>query len=175
MGEAIRLILLIILGAAALTVGAMALSWWMEPNRRLHRAMFKALGRPPQAEAWAPQEGRAAGIDFDQGQLAVLWNNGAHGLIYGVQEIDGAEVIVDGAVIARVSRAAPRRDMDIMAPDANQVTLRLMFADARDPEFELTLHDARHPVSPQTPALTSGEALRLARRWLSHVEALIKG
>lgn len=174
MGEALRLIVLILLGAAVLTVGAMALSWWMEPNRRLHRAMLKALGRSPQAEAWAPHEGRAAGIDFDQGQLAVLWHNGAHGLIYGVQEIDGAEVIVDGAVIARVSRAAPRRDMDIMAPEASQVTLRLMFADARDPEFELTLYDAHNPVNPQNPGLSAGEALRLARRWLSHVEALLK-
>lgn len=174
MGEAIRLIVLILLGAGVLTVGAMVLAWWMEPGRRLQRAMLKSLGRPPQAEAWAPHEGRGAGIDFDQGHLAVLWNNGAHGLIYGVQEIDGAEVIVDGAVIARVSRAAPRRDMDILAPDASQVTLRLMFADPRDPEFELTLYDAQLPVIPQRPGLTSGEALRLARRWLSHVEALIK-
>ena len=45
MGEAFRVILLIGLAAAALTTGALALNWWMEPERRLRRAMLKSLGR----------------------------------------------------------------------------------------------------------------------------------
>ena len=49
--------------------------------------------------------------------------------------------------------------------------LRLLFGDARHPEFELALWDATLPVQTSSP----GEALRLGRRWLSHLEALLKG
>ena len=51
-----------------------------------------------------------------------------------------------------------------------QVVLRLMFDDARNPEFELALWNADLPASTGSPS----EALRLGRRWLSHVEALMK-
>ena len=39
MGEALRVILLVCLAAAALTTGALTLNWWMEPERRLRRAI----------------------------------------------------------------------------------------------------------------------------------------
>ena len=93
------------------------------------------------------------------------------GLVYGFVEIDGAEIIVDGHVVARVRRGETRKSLDILAPEAEQVVLRLMFADARHPEFELALWDAALPVQTSSP----GEALRLGRRWLSHLEALLKG
>ena len=57
-----------------------------------------------------------------------------------------------------------------MVPDAEQIVLRLMFDDARHPEFELALWDAAAPAPTGSPA----EAMRLGRRWLSHVEALLK-
>ena len=81
------------------------------------------------------------------------------------------EIIVDGHVVARVRRGEARKALDLMAPEAEQVVLRLMFADARHPEFELALWDATLPVQTGSP----GEALRLGRRWLSHLEALLKG
>ena len=171
MAEVLRALLLIGLGAAFLTTFALALSWWMEPIRRMRRALLKALGRAPEAEALCAAEGRAAGLDFEGGQIAVLWSRGAHGLVYGFEEIEGGEVIVDGHVLARVRRGEPRKALDILAPDAEQVALRLMFDDARHPEFELTLWDATRPELMKTP----GEALRLGRRWLSHLEALLKG
>ena len=59
----------------------------------------------------------------------------------------------------------------ILAWWIEQVVLRLMFGDARHPEFELALWDATLPVQTSSP----GEALRLGRRWLSHLEALLKG
>lgn len=171
MGEALRVILLVCLVAAALTTAALTLNWWMEPERRLKRALLKSLGVQPEAEALSPTEGRAAGLDFDGGQVAVLWNRGAMGLVYGFDEVDGGEVIVDGHVLARIRRGEPRKSLDVLAPDAEQVTLRLMFADARHPEFELSLWDAAAPTQTGSP----GEALRLGRRWLSHLEALLKG
>lgn len=171
MGEALRVILLVGLAAAALTTGALTLNWWMEPERRMRRALLKSLGVQPEAEALSPTEGRAAGLDFDGGQIAVLWDRGAHGLVYGFEEVEGGEVIVDGHVLARIRRGEPRKSLDVMAPDAEQVTLRLMFADARYPEFELALWNAVAPAQTGSPA----EALRLGRRWLSHLEALLKG
>jgi len=169
-GEALRVVLLVALAAAALTTGALLLAWWMEPQRRMRRALLKSLGVAPEAEAVSPGEGRAAGLDFDGAQVAVLWNRGAAGLVYAFDEIEGGEIIVDGHVLARVRRGEARKALDVMAPEAEQVVLRLMFADARHPEFELALWDAAHPGQTGSPA----EALRLGRRWLSHLEALLK-
>ncbi len=171
MGEALRLILLVSLAAAALTTAALTLNWWMEPERRLRRAMLKSLGTGAEAEAISAFEGRAAGLDFEGGQVAVLWNRGAHGLVYGFEEVEGGEVIVDGHVVARIRRGEPRKALDVMAPDAELVTLRLLFADARYPEFELALWNAMAPGHAGSPS----EAMRLGRRWLSHLEALLKG
>jgi hypothetical protein len=171
MADALRVVLLIALAAALLTTLALALSWWMEPPRRLHRAMLKALGATPELEALSPGEGRACALNFDIEQIVVLWSNGAHGLAYTFEEVEGGEIIVDGHVVARVRRSEVRKSLDVLAPDAEQVVLRLMFSDARHPEFELALWDAALPALTGSP----GEALRLGRRWLSHLEALLKG
>jgi hypothetical protein len=72
--------------------------------------------------------------------------------------------------VARVRRGEARKALDIMAPDAELVTLRLLFADARYPEFELALWNAMAPGQAGSPS----EAMRLGRRWLSHLEALLK-
>ena len=170
MADALRVVLLIALAAAVLTTLALALSWWMEPQRRLRRAMLKALGAPPEVEALSPGEGRACALNFDVEQVVVLWANGAHGLAYAFEEVEGGEIIVDGHVVARVRRGETRKSLDILAPDAERVTLRLLFNDPRQPEFELALWNAHVPVQTSSP----GEALRLGRRWLSHLEALLK-
>jgi hypothetical protein len=167
--DALRLVLLLALAAALLTTLALALSWWMEPPRRMRRALLKALGATPQVEAMSIGEGRICALNFDAEQLVILWANGAHGLAYHFTEVEGGEIIVDGHVVARVRRGEVRKSLDVMAPDAEQVVLRLMFADARNPEFELALWDAALPAQTGSP----GEALRLGRRWLSHLEALL--
>ena len=170
MGETFRVILLIALTAAFLTTGALMLSWWMEPQRRLQRALLKSLGRKADTEALSPAEGRAAALDFDGGQVVILWQRGSQGLVYAFDEIEGGEIIVDGHVVARVRRNEARKSLEVMVPDAEQIVLRLMFDDARHPEFELALWDAAAPAPTGSPA----EAMRLGRRWLSHVEALLK-
>lgn len=171
MAEAIRLLLLVALAAVALTTLMLGLAWWMEPERRLRRALLKSLTTLPEVVAISAAEGKAAGLDFDLGHVAVLWGRGAHGLVYGFDEIDGAEIIVDGHVVARIRRGEARKAMDVMAPEARQVVLRLMFTDARYPEFELDLWNAAVPGPGGSPS----EALRLGRRWLSHLDALLRG
>lgn len=168
MMEIFRTLLLIVLAGAAVTFVAVFASWWFEPNRRLSRAVRRVLGAVPEAEAVSPVQGRAAGIDFEGEGLAVLWNMGSAGLVYGFHEIEGAELIVDGRVAARVRRDEPRRLLDEVAGDADLVTLRLVFSDPRFPEFELEL------FGPGAPLRDAAEGIRLGRRWLSHVEAVLR-
>jgi hypothetical protein len=170
--ELLRTILQLAVAGAALTVLAMAVGWWFETARRLKRNLRQVLGGAPDAIAVDPSDGRAAGIRFDARQLAVLWDRGASGLVYAFEEIDGAELIVDGHVAARVARGEARRPLDAVDGDADHVTLRLIFADARFPEFELDLWGvgSSHRPDSDSPA----DAVRSGRRWLSHVDAVIK-
>ncbi|HYF22976.1 MAG TPA: hypothetical protein VD929_06225 [Caulobacteraceae bacterium] len=160
------------LAAAALTGGAAAAAWWFEEARRLSRAMKRVLKRRPEVEAVDPFSGRAAGLDFDGEAAAVLWDKGGAGLVYRFDELDGAELIVDGAVAARVRRGEQRRALDALSPNAGRVTLRLLFADPRWPEFELDLWEPRSVARPR--AGTPEEAVKAGRKWLTHVEAVFR-
>ena len=114
MEETFRAILLVALIAAFATTTFLFLSWWMESERRLRRAMKSALSGGTDMHAVAPSEGKAAGLDLENKQLAVLWDRGSIGLVFDFEEIEGAEVIVDGHVVGRVRRhlgrgSGPRR------------------------------------------------------------------
>lgn len=187
MGETFRAILLVALFAAFATTTFLFLSWWMESERRLRRAMKSALYGVPDMHAIAPAEGKAAGLDLSHEQLAVLWNRGAIGLVFEFDEIEGAEVIVDGHVVSRVSRHLGRNDLGVLLEDAESVILRLMFRASQCPEFEISLWRANwsapQPNTAPAGQMVSGprqtgsanEGLRLARRWLAHIEAVLKG
>jgi hypothetical protein len=170
--DALRTILQLALVAAGLTALAMGVAWWFETGRRLKRALRQILGGPPDALAVDVADGRAAGLKFDARSLAVLWDKGASGLVYGFDELDGAELIVDGHVAARVARGEAKRPLEALSRDADQVALRLIFADARFPEFELDLWGRRSSYAGknQSPA----DAVRTGRKWLSHVDAVVK-
>lgn len=186
MGETFRAILLVALIAATATTTFFFLSWWMETERRLRRAMRNALSAEPDIQAIAPAEGKAAGLDLTNEQLVVLWNKGAIGLVFEYPEIEGAEIIVDRHVVARVRRHLGRNDLEVLVEDAESVILRLMFRDAHCPEFEISLWrahwDAPQGLAPSAAPSASGprltgsanEGLRLARRWLAHIEAALK-
>ena len=186
MGETFRAILLVALIAAFATTTFLFLSWWMESERRLRRAMKNALMGVPDMHAIAPSEGKAAGLDLAHEQLAILWKHGAIGLVYDFDEVEGAEVIVEGHVVSRVRRHMSRKDLDVLVEDAESVILRLMFNDPHCPEFEISLWRANWsaPQPSTNPAgqMVSGprqtgsanEGLRLARRWLAHIEAVLK-
>lgn len=170
--EQLRTLLLLILAGVAVTAAAGGAAWWFEPGRRLRRILKSLLKRSPEVEAIDAGHGRAAGLDLQTGAIAVLWEKGGAGLVYTVDEIEGAELIIDGRVASRVSRAGERRALDALPHDAEQVTLRLMFADARWPEFELELWGSGSLV--RAAELTAVDAIRLGRRWLAHIDALLK-
>ncbi len=172
MTDALRTILQLALVGAALTAMAMAVAWWFEPSRRLKRNLRQILGGTPDAMAVDALQGKAAGLRLDGRSLAVLWDKGASGLVYAFEEVDGAELIVDGHVAARVARGEAKRPLEALGRDADQVALRLIFADARFPEFELDLWGALS--SYRTQGASPTEAVRSGRKWLSHVDAVVK-
>jgi len=165
MENALRTLVLFALAGAAVSAGAWFVAWRLDPRRRLRRAMRRVTGREPDSEAISPAQGRALGLDLENAGLVILWDVGASGLIFRFDEIEGAELIVDGEVKASVRRGEPVRALDRIDPLADSVCLRLMFDTPRWPEFELDLNEA--------PG-ASEEALREGRRWLAQLAAVLR-
>ncbi len=172
MAHAARILLYFLFAGIGLTLIASGLMWWFEATRRLTRALTSSLGKAPDAIVYDIGGKKGAGLDFTAGDLAVMWNTGGHGLVFPFDEIEGAELIVDERVVARAQKGEARRVLNETHTQASRVTLRLMFEDVQTPEFELTLFgDVSHnPIHPKTAA----EAVRLGRKWLSHIDAVIK-
>ena len=84
--------------------------------------------------------GRGCGVgsNFTSNQVAVVWDAGAWGFVYSLDELMGAEVIVDGQVVGRVHRGEARRALDAFDA-AERVALRLVFDDPGQPDFILDL------------------------------------
>ncbi len=172
MVHAARVLLYFLFAGIALTLIASGLMWWFEASRRLQRALTGALGKPADAIVYDLHGKKAAGLDFSNGDLAIMWETGGQGLVFAFDEIEGAELIVDERVVARAQKGENRKVLNETHAQAAKVTLRLMFDDVEVPEFEVDLYgDVSHsPVH----AKTAAEAVRLGRKWLSHVDAVIK-
>lgn len=167
-----RVLLLIALSGAALTAAGGVAMWFLDEERRLRRALTRVLKAPPDAMVVARRRGRGAGFSFETGLAAVAWDTGAWCLVYRLDEFNGAELLVDGQVVARAIRDEPRRALDQTALSAAQVTLRLLFADPRHPDFDLHLYLAGDEAGPKprTPA----DAILEANRWLARADAILR-
>lgn len=172
MAHAARILLYFFFAGIGLTLIASGLMWWFEASRRLGRTLHASLGKTPDAVLFDLDGKKAAGLDFTAGDLAVLWETGGKGLVFSFDEIEGAELIVDERVVARAQKGEPRRVLNETHANAARVTLRLMFDDVEMPEFEINLFGeiSQNPVH----AKTAADAVRLGRKWLSHVDAVIK-
>jgi hypothetical protein len=172
MGEVLRSLILIALAGAAATLVIGALAFVAAEPRRLRRAFAKVLEGPPDAMLIAHGQGRAAAFSFAAGRIAVAWNAGAWCLVYGLDELIGAELALDGEVAARVIRGEPRRALDRVGGAVNEVALRLLFDDPQHPDFELELWptSARRAGAPGRAA----EAISEANRWLARIEAVLR-
>mgnify|MGYP006933268126 CR=1 FL=1 len=152
------------LGSAAL--------WLFDEERRIRRALTRVLKAPPDTVLLARGRGRGAGFSFASGLAAVAWDNGGWCLIYRIDELIGAELLVDGQVVARAARGEPRRALDQIAADANQVTLRLIFDDPRYPDFGLDLYVIGDELRGQP--MTATVAIQEANQWLARAEAILR-
>lgn len=172
MREILRLVLLLGLAGAAITLIVAACAWFMAEDRRLARAFRRVLGQPPDTILIAYGRGRAAAFSFASGRIATAWSSGAWCLVYGLDELLGADLALDGEVVARVLRGEPRRALDRTTGTEGEVSLRLLFDDPQHPDFELMLWPAQS-TRPGAPINAAG-AIGEANRWLARIEAVLR-
>ncbi len=172
MSELARLLLFVAIAGTAVTfLGSLAI-WYGDEDRRIRRALRNVLKSEPEGVVVARGRGRGAGFSFATNLLAVAWDRGAWCLVYRLDEMMGAELLVDGQVMGRVFRGEGRRAIDHVAPQAERVTLRLIFDDPRHPDFTLDLwapgdEQRRETASP-------AELVQEANRWLARCEAIVR-
>lgn len=167
-----QLIVLLVLAGLVVTVLGSAAIWLMDEERRIRRELKRVLKEAPEAMIVAPGRGRGAGFNFTTGLVAVAWDAGRWLLVYRLDELAGAELIVDGQVLAKAYRGEPRRGLDQPVEHAARVTLRLIFDDPHYPEFDLDLwlagdENRRKPTSP-------ADAAQEASQWINRAEAVLR-
>lgn len=172
MDEVGRLVTLLVLVGAAFALAGGVCAWFLDERRRITRALAGALGVQPQPLLIARGRGAGVGFDLQGGQVVVAWDKGGWTLSYRLEELVGAELIVDRRVAARAFRGEPRRPLDELADPEERVRLRLVFDDAHHPDFELDVW--RPEDAGRSGRLAPDEALAEANRWLARLEAVLR-
>jgi hypothetical protein len=172
MNEIARLLLTVALAGAAVTFVGSAVLWFRDETRRVRRGLRHVLKAEPEALLVARGRGRGVAFSFASRQAAVVWDAGAWGFLYAIDELMGAELIIDGHVVARVFRHEPRRALDQVVTHASRVTLRLVFDDPHHPDFDLDLwvegdENRRGAGSP-------ADRVQEANRWIAGCEAILR-
>lgn len=162
-------LLLIGVVAAAVLVLAVLQGRSRDETRRIRRGLKAILGTDPHALITAPGKGRGAGFDFGRDVLAVTWDDGRWGLVYGLHELVGCELAVDGQVIGRVHRGETRRPVDRLGGAQSLVRLRLVFDDPANPDFDLDVWSAA-----AAGKASAEDAIDEANRWLARTESLLR-
>lgn len=172
MSEFVRTVLM--LAAAGLAVsglGSWAL-WWNEEERRLLRLIARALGGEPDGAIVARGRNAAAGFRLETRQMVVMAKGGASALLYKLDLLEGAEILIDNVVVARVFRGEARRALDRIEGAPQQVSVRMIFNDARHPDFELDLWEIEDLGRRRAPI--PAKTIQEARTWLARIDALLK-
>jgi hypothetical protein len=158
-------------GAAAALLTTIARGY-NQPAQRLRRGLRQILGDAPQTILMTPSGERGVGFDFRSNRLAIAWDTGAWGLIYALDELSGAEILVDGEVAGFAYPGGARWRRREAADGPQQfVGLRLVFHDAANPDFILDLWRRGPDRSDRQPL--PQEALDEASHWLARIEALL--
>ncbi|HEY4030354.1 MAG TPA: hypothetical protein VGM25_08420 [Caulobacteraceae bacterium] len=172
MNDALRLILLLVIAALALTgVGALV-ARSLDPARRLTRYLRMALGAEPEGVMMDRGGGRAMAFNLNAGKIAVLWDKGRKGLVYKLDQLLGAEMMVDNIVLARCFRDRPVMPLDEIPMAAHRGVMRVVFDNPRDPEYELELWPAMNGRGHEhrSPA----DAVQAGRKWLTRLESILR-
>ena len=166
------LLLMILLAGAALAILGSFAVMFADDDRRIRRALQKVLKGPPEASVTAPGRGRGAGFSFATGLAAVAWDGGSWCLVYGLEELVGAELIIDGQVMARAYRDEVRRPLDRVSAQASRVTLRMIFDDPRHADFDIDLWVAGDDL--RRPNASPATAVQEANSWLARTDAILR-
>jgi hypothetical protein len=172
MSDAMRLVLLLVIAAVVLTAVGGFVARFLDPQRRLRRYLRQALEADPEGVMLDRGLGRALAFNLDVGRICVLWDKGRKGLVYKTDQLMGAELMVDHQVLARCYRGEPRKLLDEVPMSAHKITLRLVFDNPRDPEFELELWPARYGRGHEH--LSPADAAFAGRRWITALEAIVR-
>lgn len=172
MDEVGRLIVLMAIAGGAFTVLGAVFVWFLDEGRRIRRSLKKVLGADPHALLVARGRGKGIGFDFGSNSVAVTWDAGAWCLLYRVDELMGAELVVDGQVVARTHRGEARRALDQMAGAQDHARLRFVFDDPTYPDFMVDLWNAGG--EDKRKAWTAAEAVQEGNRWIARMESLLR-
>ena len=125
----------------------------------------------PDAAAVSPERGDGLAISAAAGAVAVVRFAGDPGHLRPLPTLQGAELILDGEVKARVFRGEPRRPLDrILHPEGGRVTLRAIFQDPADPAFQV---DLWRPGDRPRRLFSAVEAVEEARACYARLEAVV--
>lgn len=172
MRDVAQLLLLVALSGAAVTCAGAGVIWLRDDLRRIRSALRRVLGGDPEIMLIARGRGRGVGISLAERKCVVAWDGGAWCMIYGLDEIMGVELIIDGQIVGRTFRGEPRRALDQVVTQASRVTLRMIFDDPHHPDFDLDLWQAGDERRRLTGS--PAEAVTEANRWLARVEAILR-
>jgi hypothetical protein len=171
MDELTRLLALLGFAGVAVTLVAGLARWRMNESRRIQRGLKAVLKGDLHGFLPALGRGKGMGFNFTSNKAAVVWDAGAWGLVYALDELMGAEVIVDGLVVGRVHRGEQRKALEAFDA-AERVALRLVFDDLAHPDFVLDLWLPQDEG--RRDELPPPEAIAEANRWLARIEALLR-
>lgn len=171
MSEWLRLVLLIGLGGVGVTLLAMGLARYLAEDQRLARTFRTALETRPDASLIAHGTGQGVALSLAARKIVAAWDAGGWHIVYGLDELLGAELDLDGQIAARAMRGEPRRPLDRSTGAEHEVRLRLIFDEPRHPDFELVLWPAKAGRGAPTKAR---EAISEANRWIAKVEAILR-
>jgi hypothetical protein len=172
MDEVGRLIALMAIAGGAFTALGAAFVWYLDESRRIRRSLKKILRAEPHALLIAPGRGKGIGFDFGANNVAVTWDTGAWCLEYRIEELMGAELIVDGRVVARTHRGEQRRALDQFSGAEESVRLRFVFDDPTYPDFILDLWTRADHAKKK--AATAAETVQEGNRWIARMESLLR-
>lgn len=172
MVETLRLMFLLLIGGMVLLLSATVFLRLNDPINRLKHKMSAIFDGRAHTYLIDMSGLCAVGIDAQKEDVALLWDIGQNGLVFSFEEIDGAEIIIDGKVMARALKGEQRRVLEDHHNDAHDVVLRFLFNDVEKPDFEIVLLSAQ--TSMVRISLSPAEAVKISRRWLSHIDAIIR-
>jgi hypothetical protein len=171
MADWLGLLLLVAVAGVGVTAAAALAARLMTEERKLARAFHEGLEAEPDSLIVARGYGRGAAISLETRRIVTVWDGGVWRMTYPVEALLGAEIDLDGRVVARVMRGQPRRLLDNRTGAETDVRLRLLFDDPAHPDFEMTLWPPKTQSKPPVPA---AEAISEANRWIGRVQAVMR-
>lgn len=172
MDEAARLLTLLVLIGATLTVAGAGMIWVLDETRRIQRTLRQALGSRPEPNLIVRGRGVGIGFDLPANRVVVVWDRGGWRLDYRLEELMGVDLIVDRQVAARTFRGEARRPLDNLAEPTEGVCLRFVFDDPAHPDFRV---DLWQPGDDDIRGrLQADDALQEGNRWIARMEAILR-